>query len=150
MMGWTTIMQDTNSWTAEQHAAAREEIALYKRELRPLIRDADLYHVSPRADGVHWDGMEYFMPQSGRGVVYAFRGSAADEAQHSFVLHGVLPNRRYRLRFHDHSSPNRIVSGAALLRSGLLIRLPVPDSSELVFFEEDQALADATGEARQP
>jgi hypothetical protein len=148
MMGWMTIMQDTSSWTAEQHAAAREEIALYKRELRPLIRDADLYHVSPRADGLHWDGMEYFMPHSGRGVVYAFRGSAANEAQHSFALHGVLPTRRYRLRFHDHSSPDRVVTGAELLRSGLRVTLPVPDSSELVFFEETPT--GATGEARQP
>ena len=46
MMGWLTIMLDTTAWTPEQHAAAKKEIALYKTQLRPLIRDADLYHIS--------------------------------------------------------------------------------------------------------
>jgi alpha-galactosidase len=138
MMGWLTVMQDTTSWTAEQHNVAKEEIALYKRELRPLIRDADLYHVSARADGVHWDGMEYIDPRSKRGVVYAFHGSGADGAGHRFLLHGLLPNAHYRLHFHDHSSPDRVVSGAELLQSGLLVKLPVPNSSELIFFSETQ------------
>ena len=136
MMGWLTVMQDTTSWTPEQHAVARDEIAMYKRELRPLIRDADLYHVSARADGVHWDGLEYFSPTSKRGVIYAFRGSIPDETHHRFVLRGLLPNKRYRLRFRDHSSPDQTVSGAELLQSGLLVRLPSPLSSELIFLSE--------------
>ena len=40
MMGWITVMQDTNVWTAEQHAAARQAIKFYKTNLRPLIRQA--------------------------------------------------------------------------------------------------------------
>jgi hypothetical protein len=68
MMGWTTIMLDTTAWTAEQHDAARRAFALYKNELRPLIRDARLYHVGARPDGVHWDGMEYWDPARGKGV----------------------------------------------------------------------------------
>ena len=49
MMGWFTIMIDTNSWSPEQHAEAKKEIDLYKKELRPLIRDASLYHISAAA-----------------------------------------------------------------------------------------------------
>src|SRR6202000_3216752 len=48
MMGWLTIMQDTNAWTAEQQALAKEGFGTYKRFLRALIRFADLYHVSSR------------------------------------------------------------------------------------------------------
>jgi hypothetical protein len=70
--------------------------------------------------------------------VYAFRGSALDEEQHRFVLHGVLAKKRYRLHFHDHSSPDRIVSGDELLRSGLSVNLPIPNSSELIFFVEEE------------
>ena len=136
MMGWLTVMQDTTSWTPEQHAVARDEIATYKHELRPLIRDADLYHVSARADGIHWDGMEYFSPMLKRGVVYAFHGSGPDETHHRFVLRGLLPNKRYRLRFRDHSSPDQVINGAELLQSGLLVNLPLPLSSELIFFNE--------------
>ena len=36
MMGWLTIMLDTNAWSAEQHAEAKQEIELYKKELRGL------------------------------------------------------------------------------------------------------------------
>jgi hypothetical protein len=53
MMGWVTIMQDTTSWSVAQHEAARQAIVLYKQKLRPLIREASLYHVSDRPDGVH-------------------------------------------------------------------------------------------------
>ncbi|HEV2473715.1 MAG TPA: glycoside hydrolase family 36 protein, partial [Chthonomonadales bacterium] len=62
MMGWITIMTDTTAWTAEQHELARSAFALYKERLRPLIRDARLYHVSARPDGARWDGMEYWDP----------------------------------------------------------------------------------------
>ena len=62
MMGWMTIMLDTTQWSPEQHRAAMRSFSLYKQELRPLIRDARLYHVSDRPDGVHWDGIEYWDP----------------------------------------------------------------------------------------
>ena len=136
MMGWLTVMQDTSSWTAEQHAAAKEEFALYKSVLRPFIRDADLYHISQRPDGVHWDAMEYVLPQHGTGVVYVFRGSDLTEKTHRFPLRGVLPGRRYRLRFHDHSSPDQTIDGKSLLTRGLEVHLPESNSSELVFIDE--------------
>ncbi len=136
MMGWTTIMLDTTAWTPEQHTAAKEEFQLYKNELRPFIRTADLYHVSERPDGTHWDGMEYFDPHKGRGVVYVFRGSTEKEPQHAFPLKGLRPDGHYKLRFHDHSSTDRTATGRQLLETGLTVHLPLPDSSELVFIDE--------------
>ena len=56
----------------------KKEFALYKAVLRPFIRDADLYHISQRPDGVHWDAYGVFLPQHGTGVVYVFRGSDSD------------------------------------------------------------------------
>jgi hypothetical protein len=135
MMGWLSVMQDTTAWTAEQHAAAKEEIALYKSRLRPLIRDASLYHVSQRPDGVHWDGIEYYNAARGTGVLYAFRGSVPDEDSHAFVLKGLDRARLYRLHFHDGSAPDRTVSGRELLATGIAVRRGMPNSSELVFFE---------------
>jgi hypothetical protein len=136
MMGWTTIMQDTNAWTAEQHTAAKQEFRLYKDRLRPLIRTADLYHISERPDGVHWDAIEYFDSQRKRGVVYAFRGSTEKEPRHTFLLQGLRPQAKYKLSFHDHSSADRTVSGRELLEDGVALHLPFPNSSELVFFDE--------------
>lgn len=135
MMGWLTIMQDTNSWSAEQHAVAKEEIELYKRELRPLIRDAGLFHISPRPDGIHWDGIEYWDRERGRGAVYAFRGSSETESAHTFALRGLNVDTRYEIRFHDHSSPDRSFTGRELMERGLSVSLTVPNSSEIVFLQ---------------
>ena len=135
MMGWFTIMIDTNSWSAEQHAEAKKEIDLYKKELRPLIRDANLYHVSPRPDGIHWDGLEYWDADRKRGVLYAFRGTVEGEQSHSFRLRGLELSVRYRLRFHDHSATDRTITGEQLMRDGLQVTPKLPNSSELIFLE---------------
>jgi hypothetical protein len=132
MMGWLTIMLDTNAWTEQQHAAAKQEIQLYKQELRGLIRHADIYHIASRPDGIHWDGTEFFDPRRGKGVVYAFRGSTKSESEHIFKLYGLFGQKEYRLRFHNHSAPDRTVRGRELLDSGLAVNLSVPNSSELI------------------
>jgi alpha-galactosidase len=136
MMGWFTIMLDTNAWSSEQHVVAKEEIDLYKTQLRGFIRDADLYHISPRPDGVHWDGTEYWNPRQKKGVVYAFRGSAANENFHDFILQGLQGSARYAIRFRDHSQKDRVVKGSELLQAGLRLSLSMPNSSEIVFIEE--------------
>ena len=135
MMGWLTIMLDTSSWSAQQHAEAKREIELYKKELRTLIRDSDLYYISARPDGVHWDGIEYWDAERGKGVVYAFHGTSLQESTHSFSLRGLQPSNRYRLIFHDHSAPDRIATGEKLMANGVKVDLPLPNSSELIFVE---------------
>lgn len=135
MMGWLTVMQNTNAWSPEEHADAKQEFALYKEKLRPFIRDADLYHISARPDGVHWDGIEYYDSHRLKGVVYAFHGSAPQESAHTFPLYGLDPQQQYRLHFHDGSSPDRTESGQDLLHKGISVTLAVPNSSELIFIE---------------
>jgi alpha-galactosidase len=136
MMGWLTIMLDTTVWSEEQHSAAKKEFLTYKRQLRPLIREAWLFHISPRPDGIHWDATEYFDPQSGNGVVYAFHGTAETEPSHTFLLLGLRAERLYTLSFEDGSSPHRTISGKELLEKGLSVRLPQPNTSELIFLQE--------------
>lgn len=137
MMGWLTIMMDTNAWSPEQHTEARKEIELYKKELRPLIRDAELYHISPRPDGVHWDGVEYWDPNRQRGVVYAFRATLPGESIHTIVLKGLKESGQYLVSFHDHTSADRKLTGRELMERGLKVSLPVENSSELVFIEHE-------------
>jgi alpha-galactosidase len=137
MMGWVTLMLDTSAWTLQQHEAAKQSIALYKEKLRPLIRDAQLFHISPRPDGVHWDAIEYWDPARAQGVVYAFRGSTPNQPQHTFPLAGLDPQRRYHLHFQDASSPDRTITGRDLMQEGLTIHLPHPLSSELIFIKAE-------------
>ncbi len=133
MMGWFTLMLDTTAWNEEEHAAAREAVAVYKEKLRPLIREANLYHVSSRPDGVHWDGIEYFDPRRSVGVLFAFRGSSIEDSQHTFVLQGLDPQAIYHLEFQDHPGQNKDLSGRELMSKGLQIILPGVNTSDLVF-----------------
>lgn len=135
MMGWCTVMQDTTAWTPEQHSAAQMAFQIYKTRLRPLIRKADLYHISARPNGVDWDGMEYYSSDSGQGVVYAFRGSTPTEAEHTFRFQGLRPDLEYDLHFADQTSLDQVISGADLMGSGVKISLPLPQTSELVFIQ---------------
>jgi hypothetical protein len=134
MMGWCTIMTDTGKWTPRQHEAARKQFVLYKERLRPLIRSADLYHVSERPDGVRWDGIEYFDPATGRGVLFAFRGTTNEE-EHEFRLRGLDAGKSYVLSFEDRTSETIIRAGAALMKAGVRVKLPATQSSEIVHIE---------------
>jgi hypothetical protein len=135
MLGWFSLMVDTSRWSAGERAEAGVQFALYKSALRPLIRTADLYHVSPRPDGVHWDGIEYYSAALGRGVLYVFRGSVPDEPVHRFRLSGLSPHSRYALRFQDQSGAQTgTQSGDELMQQGVSVTLPSPLTSELVFF----------------
>jgi alpha-galactosidase len=136
MMGWVSIMTDTNAWSAEQHDAARKAIALYKERLRPLIRDAQLFHISARPDGIHWDGIEYWDSARRTGVVYAFRGSDTTEPRHTFLLGGLNAASTYKLSFEDKTKSDMNISGAQLMQVGLEVNLQHPLSSELIFIEE--------------
>lgn len=142
MMGWFSVMTDTTAWTADQHNAAREAIDLYKRKLRPLIRDAFLYHISARPDGVHWDAIQYWDPARKTGVVFAFRGSGPDEGQHTFVLQGLVPEKQYLLHFQDGTAADIKAGGKELMTSGVSVHLPQPLSSELVFIDESRRSGD--------
>jgi len=135
MLGWFSLMLDTSLWSEPQRAAAQREFALYKAMLRPLIREADLYHVAQRPDGVHWDGIEYYSAKLKRGVLYAFRGSA-EQPTHRYRLLGLNRGGRYRLEFQDHPANNRTASGESLMQVGIDVNLALPLSSDLIFFQE--------------
>lgn len=74
-------------------------------------------------------------------MVYAFRGTTEDEKTYAYVLQGLEPSSRYLLKFNDHSSPDRTVTGYELMRRGLKVTLPVTNSSELIFLSTEGAAA---------
>jgi hypothetical protein len=121
-------------WSEEQKAAIKRAVSTYKTRLRPLIRQADLYHVFPRPDGKHWDGIEYYDPETGKGVVYLFKPTA--EPDTTIVrLRGLQADARYRVTFEDASNPNVEKCGDELM-AGMAVTLRGERVSELMFFEE--------------
>jgi alpha-galactosidase len=133
MMGWCTIMLDMSKWNAQQRMAAKRQFELYKTELRPLIAHGNLYHVSERPDGMHWDGMQYVSNDASKGVLFAFRG-ATEEKIHVFKLKGLDTNRRYGLTYEDGTGNAAMLSGKQLVQAGVTLTLPDSNSSELLFF----------------
>jgi hypothetical protein len=121
-------------WTDEDKAAITSAVETYKTRIRPLVRNADLYHILPRPDGTNWDGIQYFDPVTGKGVVYLFKpGAVADTI--TIKLRGVDPGRRYRVSFEDGSNPTAEKTGAELVQ-GLEVTLTGAPVSELVWIEE--------------
>ena len=123
-------------WSQSQKEAIARAVATYKNKLRPLIRNADLYHIFPRPDGLHWDGVEYFDPEAKRGVVYIFKpveGNGDDTRP--IRLRGVQADAPYHVTFEDGSNPSVDKSGKELA-AGINVHLGGGLVSELMFFEE--------------
>jgi hypothetical protein len=129
-----TGLNDSAPWTDEEKAAVTAAVATYKTRIRPLVRNADLYHILPRPDGKNWDGIQYFDPATGKGVVYLFKPSAVADTI-ALKLRGVDPGRRYRVSFEDGSNPAAEKTGAELVQ-GLEVTLKGAPVSELVWIEE--------------
>ncbi|MHB8897884.1 MAG: LamG-like jellyroll fold domain-containing protein [Thermoguttaceae bacterium] len=123
-------------WTPEEKDAAKACVETYKTRLRPLVRKGDLYHVLPRPDGSHRDGIEYFDPERQQGVLYVFQPSSASPAD-PIRFRGVQADRSYRVTFEDGTRPSSVISGRVLLDGGLEVPLDGDESSELVFFEAE-------------
>lgn len=137
MMGWCTIMTDTSKWTPGQRNVAKRQFALYKSALRPLILNADLYHITERPDGKRWDGMQYWDESTGKGAVFVFRGTTND-TEHRFLLKGLRPDARYEVTSEDGSVASAEFTGDALTKNGLVAHLAGPESSDIVFIKRQQ------------
>lgn len=121
-------------WSEQQRAALKNAVSTYTTRLRPLIRGADLYHIFPRPDGKHWDGVEYYDPATTKGVVYIFKPAAQPDTM-TIRLRGVRPEGHYRVSFEDGSNPTVDKRGDELI-AGVEVALDGQCVSELMFFEE--------------
>jgi hypothetical protein len=101
------------------------------------MREADVYHVADRPDGVHWDGIEYYSTAAAaRRAVRVPRFVARS-------THAPIPPARPEawqplpVSFQDQGTPaNRVLAGRLLMQEGVEVDLSLPLSSELIFLEE--------------
>jgi alpha-galactosidase len=110
MPGLWSNSADLAAWDAPTREVARRHIALYK-QLRPLIRDGDVYHILPQPTGRDWDGIEYYDPERGQGVAFIFRPRSPD-ARRRIRLAG-LEDGPYEVRVEGEATV-ATVNGAAL------------------------------------
>ena len=134
-MWWFDSPSPTNGgvpWTKAEREAIAREVQTYKIRLRPLLREANLYHVLPRPDDRNWDGIEYFDPAVGKGVVFVFKPKSQSDAQ-TIRLKGLDRQHNYQLTFEDGSNASLSLPGSRLMTDGFRMSLHGTFVSELVW-----------------
>jgi hypothetical protein len=105
----------------------KANLALYKSEIRPLIRDGNLYHNIVSDAG--FDGIQYYNPSEDKGVVMLF-GPAGKNATIRFKR--LKPEQKYQVRFTDQPSQNITRTGTQLMTEGLPVTLTGTSQSEII------------------
>jgi alpha-galactosidase len=136
MMGaWQIDPTDTIKWTEEERDSAKRSVEIYKRWVRPMLKDVKVHHILPRPDGVNWDGMFYWSPSLKRGTLYIFRPESKDERK-TVKLKGLAGSGKYWLWCEDGSIEPGVRTGRTLMGEGLTIRLPGPYTSDLIYVQD--------------
>ena len=115
----------------------RRHIALYKEKQRPILRGANVYHILPMADGVHWDGLQFHNPDIKKGSVFLFKPSADVPANKVIRLKGLNPKGVYTLTFQDRKDLNCVRTGVQLMTNGIYVTgMTGANASEIIWIEE--------------
>ncbi len=120
----------------------REHIALYKAKQRPILRGCSVYHILPMADGVNWDGLQFYNPDIDRGSVFVFKPSdkAVDGDSKTILLKGLNRKANYKLQFQDRTELNCSKTGAQLMDEGIAITgMTGNEASEIIWISGPKA-----------
>lgn len=127
------------SWcgdTPEKYSVMPKYTSIYKEKLRPLIRNANVYHVLDRPTGEDWDAIEFYDPNTTnaiRGALFVFKPAGPDSK--TIVLKGLDPDYTYTVEFQDRTQQNTTATGAQLMQEGLTIELTGEKSADIVFLK---------------
>ncbi len=126
-------------WTGNVRPDYYKEYAtIYKEKVKPLVREAELYHILPRPDGTNWDGIMYADPDSEneiKGVVFLFKPSAEVSDTYNVVFDGLYEDTVYQLTFEDRPEQNCTATGADLMTNGLDVEIKYI-GSEMIWITE--------------
>ena len=111
---------------------------MYAEKIRPLVRNGELYHILPRPDGVHYDGVMYADADAEseiKGLVFLFKPSEEAGASCRLTLSGLNAEKTYRVQFEDRPEQNFTATGAKLMEAGFDASIPHV-GSELIWICE--------------
>jgi hypothetical protein len=121
----------------------RSGVELYKRTLRPILRDSVVYHhtpVTPYFNQSPWLVLEYASPDKKSDVATLFRTSNLEDPVYHFVPRGLDASVTYKVTFENRSETVEL-SGIQLMTVGIPVRLETNGTSEMLLFERAQASA---------
>jgi alpha-galactosidase len=115
----------------------RSGVDLYKRELRPILRDSVVYHHTPLTPFLSqspWVVLEYASPDKKRGIATLFRTSNLEDPVYRFVPRGLDASSSYKVAFQNRGETVEM-SGLQLMQNGIPVRLETAGTSEMLLFE---------------
>jgi alpha-galactosidase len=136
MMGHLGFSGHIERWSEEQRRVATERIALYKR-IRPIIRNADVFHLTPQVNAATPRSVEaalYLEPATRKALLFVFHGGASTLTT-TLKLRGLPPDGKYRLRMPPAFGPEQVLAGKDLVENGLPVRFPHPGASAIIEIE---------------
>ncbi|MBE6636846.1 MAG: hypothetical protein E7618_03465 [Ruminococcaceae bacterium] len=112
---------------------------VYNQKMKPLIKYGDLYHILPRPDGIHWDGLQYIDADTDReikGLVMLWKPTDTEGAQKTVFLRGLKEDTLYELTFEDRPAQNCRKTGYDLMKNGLGVTIEGESGSEMIWITE--------------
>jgi len=147
--GWRSVIlgaiMTASPTAAEGHLPYNEELyaqeyySMYRDKIRPLVRNANLYHILPRPDEVNWDGIQYYDSEVTdsdqiKGAVFLFKPTDTEGDTKLIQFKGLDPNAVYTLEFEDRTVQNTTKTGAQLM-AGLTVTIPENRGSEIIWLK---------------
>ena len=122
-------------WSAQHKTDIARFVTSYKTKIRPLVRNANLYHIFPRPTNTIWDGVEYYNPATEKGCVYIFRPESCSISTQSIILKGLDAMKNYVLSFEDGTNATVSKSGSELMSTGISVTLNSAKLSEIMWID---------------
>ena len=135
---WSTCYPSINCGidmtVPEVDYAALKELYAQRRQMIQLLY-GDYYPLTPYSlEQDAWMAWQFDDPQSGIGLVQAFRRAASTQAEYRLPLRGLDPDVRYALRTID-GKPLGHAHGHQLAQPGLLVRLDEQPGAAVILYQ---------------
>jgi len=124
---WDVRRRDSDYEFCRRMVAQRRQVAdYYYGDFYPLT--------TYRTENDVWMAWQFDKPESGEGMVQAFRRPKSPAISMQFKLRGLDPKARYAVKNLDLQNSTEI-TGAELLTDGLLISLPQQRSAAVIVYK---------------
>jgi hypothetical protein len=125
------LMQQLTRMKPEKLDLLRGEIEIYKR-LRESYPFSRVYHLTARPEETRVDAIQAHDERNGSGFVFVTRPQAAPPS-YRLRPRGLERERNYRVAF-QNSSRTLLFSGERLMTNGVVVGLPGPAGTEIVYY----------------
>lgn len=116
----------------------RSGVDLYKQQLRPILRDCNVYHhtpITPFLNGSSWVVLEYASKDKSGDVTTLFRTSNSGDSVYHLMPRGIDVSASYNVTFENQGATVQM-SGLQLLNDGIRVRLETAETSEMLLFHK--------------